>query len=99
MGSEREVRGSGSVEVLPTSAVGETASSVLGGEEGRLLLVRRVSIVIVGGALRRGGHLTVDSQIVFKLINISTSGDSLLQEMNEMGLRGVLFILWLSGYY
>ena len=93
------------MEVLPTSAVCETASalfktaSVLGGEEGQLLLVRRVSIVIVGGALRRGGHLTVNSQIVFKLINISTSGDSLLQEMNEMGLRGVLFILWLSGYY
>jgi len=48
MGSEREARGSGSVEVLPTSAVGETASSVLGGEEGRLLLVRRVSIVFCG---------------------------------------------------
>lgn len=92
------------MEVLPTSAVCKTASavfktaSVLGGEEGRLLLVRRV-FIIVGGARRRGGHLTVDSQIVFKLLNISTSGDSLLQEMNEMGLRGVLFILWLSGYY
>ena len=71
-GSKREARGSGSVEVLPTSAVCETASgvfktaSVLGGEEGRLLLVRRVSIVVADGARRHGGHLTVDSQIVFK---------------------------------
>ena len=48
MGSEREARGSGSVKVLPTSAVGETASSVLGGEEGWLLLVRRVFIVFCG---------------------------------------------------
>ena len=48
MDSEREARGLGSVEVLPMSAVGETASSVLGSEEGRVLLVRRVSIVFCG---------------------------------------------------
>ena len=72
MCSEREARCSGSIEVLPTSAVCETASGVfemaseLGGEECRRLLVRRVSIVVADGARRHGGHLTVDSQIVFK---------------------------------
>ena len=45
MVSERKAQGSGSIEVLPTLAVGETASLVLGGEEGLLLLVKRVSIV------------------------------------------------------
>ena len=51
-----------------------------------------------GGVRRRGGHLAVDSKIVFKT---SRHFDFLwlLQEMNEMGLKVSFFILWLSGYY
>ena len=45
--SEREVRGSGSrEEMLPTLAVSVRASD-LGGEEGRLFFVLRISIFVV----------------------------------------------------